>query len=121
MQTQGGDAVTASPPAVIFRIIKRLGVNYSNYTTVATPQDIDQMIDGIRPFFLIRLINLIKCVQKETCKIFHSSNNNHIICGVLETVVAMVNMCGGFVCSGIMSEGNRIESKQSLIKPQTAI
>ncbi len=50
MKTQGGDAVTASSPAVIFLIIQRLEVNYSNYTTVATPQDIDQMIDDIHPF-----------------------------------------------------------------------
>ncbi len=33
MHTRGGDAVTT-----------RSGVNYSTYTTVATPQDIDQMI-----------------------------------------------------------------------------
>ncbi len=29
---------------IIFLIIQRLGVNYSTYTTVATLQDIDQMI-----------------------------------------------------------------------------
>ncbi len=29
---------------IIFRIIQRTEVNYSAYTTVATPQDIDQMI-----------------------------------------------------------------------------
>ncbi len=33
MHTRGGDAATT-----------RSGVNYSAYTTVATPQDIDQMI-----------------------------------------------------------------------------
>ncbi len=39
----------------IFLIIQRLGVNYSAYTTVATPQDIDQMIyfkASVRFFYL---------------------------------------------------------------------
>ncbi len=38
--------MTASPPRVctIFLIIQQLGVDYSAYTTVATHQDIDQMI-----------------------------------------------------------------------------
>ncbi len=51
MHTRGGDAVTtrsgvAVTPRVciIFLIIQRTEVNYSAYTTVATPQDIDQMI-----------------------------------------------------------------------------
>ncbi len=51
MHTRGGDVVTtwsgvAVTPQVciIFLIIQQTEVNYSAYTTVATPQDIDQMI-----------------------------------------------------------------------------
>ncbi len=51
MHTRGGDAVTTrsgvavTPPVcMFFLIIQRTEVNYSAYTTVATPQDIDQMI-----------------------------------------------------------------------------
>ncbi len=40
MYIQGGDARVCT----IFLIIQRTGVNYSTYTTVDTPQDIDQMI-----------------------------------------------------------------------------
>ncbi len=43
MHTRGGDAVT-SIISIIFLIIQQLGVNYFSYTTVATPQDIDQII-----------------------------------------------------------------------------
>ncbi len=32
------------PACIIFLIIQWLGVNFSTYTTVDTPQDIDQMI-----------------------------------------------------------------------------
>ncbi len=49
MHTRGGDAVTTrsgvTPQVcIIFLIIQRPVVNYSAYTTVATPQDIDQII-----------------------------------------------------------------------------
>ncbi len=51
MHTRGGDADTmrngvAVTPRVfiIFLIIQQTEVIYSAYTTVATPQDIDQMI-----------------------------------------------------------------------------
>ncbi len=64
MHTRGGDAFTtrigvAVTPRVciIFLIIQRLGVNYSAYTTVATLQDIDQIIyfkAFIRFFYLNR-------------------------------------------------------------------
>ncbi len=64
MHTRGGDAVTtrsgvAVTPRVciIFLIIQRPVVNYSAYTTVATPQDIDQMIyfkAFVRFFYLNR-------------------------------------------------------------------
>ncbi len=51
--------VTASPPRVciIVLIIQRPVVNYSAYTTVATPQDIDQIIyfkAFVRFFYLNR-------------------------------------------------------------------
>ncbi len=45
MHTQGVRIVAVtSRVCIIFRIIQQLGVNYSAYTTIATPQDIDQMI-----------------------------------------------------------------------------
>ncbi len=51
MHTRGGDALTtqsgvAVTPqvSIIILIIQRPRVNYSIYTMVATPQDIDQMI-----------------------------------------------------------------------------
>ncbi len=43
MRSRSGVAVTPWV-YIIFLIIQRLGVNYSAYTTVATPKDIDQMI-----------------------------------------------------------------------------
>ncbi len=43
MRSRSGVAVTPRV-CIIFIIIQWLGVNYSAYTTVATPQDIDQMI-----------------------------------------------------------------------------
>ncbi len=64
MHTWGGDAVTARSGVadtprvcIIFLIIQRLGVNYSAYTTVATLQDIDQIIyfkAFVRFFYLNR-------------------------------------------------------------------
>ncbi len=51
MQTRGGDAVTTrsgvavtTRVCIIFLIIQRLRVNYSAYTSVATPEDIDKII-----------------------------------------------------------------------------
>ncbi len=46
MHTRGGDSRRGVTPRVciIFLIIQWPGVNYSAYTTVATPQDIDQTI-----------------------------------------------------------------------------
>ncbi len=43
MRSRSGVAVTPRV-CIIFLIIQRLGVNYFAYTTVATLQDIDQMI-----------------------------------------------------------------------------
>ncbi len=50
MHTRGGDAdttrsgVAVTPRVCIIFLIQRTEVNYSAYTTVATPQDIDQVI-----------------------------------------------------------------------------
>ncbi len=43
MRTRSGVAVTPRV-CIIFLIIQWPGVNYSTYTMVVTPQDIDQMI-----------------------------------------------------------------------------
>ncbi len=43
MHTRGGVDVTPRV-CIIFQIIQKTEVNYSAYTTVATPQDTDQMI-----------------------------------------------------------------------------
>ncbi len=63
MHTRGGDAVAkrsgvAVTPRVciIFLIIQQTEVNYSAYTTVATPQDIDQMI-YFKAFFRFFYLN----------------------------------------------------------------
>ncbi len=44
MHTRGGDAAVTPRVCIIFLIIQRAEVNYSAYTTVATPKDIDQII-----------------------------------------------------------------------------
>ncbi len=54
--TRSGVAVTPRV-GIIFLIIQQTEVNYSAYTTVATPQDIDQMIcfkAFVRFFYLNR-------------------------------------------------------------------
>ncbi len=57
MHTRGGDVATTRKRSIIFLIIQHPEVNYSAYTTVATPQDIDQMIyfkAFVRFFYLNR-------------------------------------------------------------------
>ncbi len=60
MHTRGGDAILYIYIIyynIIFLIIQRTEVNYYAYTTVATPQDIDQMIyfkAFVRFFYLNR-------------------------------------------------------------------